>query len=153
MGMKGHSELPVLSIVIVTWNAKRYALECLASLTSHCPRVPTEIIVVDNASTDETPQAIRSQFPNVRMVENDANLGFAKANNIGISLSKGKYISLINSDVVVAPECLNTMLALMEADHKIGVAGPRMICADGTIERYVSNAWHNSSPRATLGNA
>jgi GT2 family glycosyltransferase len=124
---------PVLSIVIVTWNGKRYALECLESLYAHPINVPFEIIVVDNASTDGTPEAIRKRFPQVQVVENQANLGFAKANNIGMSLAGGKYVCLINSDVVVYPGCLDQMRALMEANHNIGIMGPKMLCRDGNV--------------------
>ena len=123
---------PVLSIIIVTWNGKRYALECLESIHAHPPKVPIEIIVVDNASTDGTPDAIRTQFPDVNVVENQANLGFAKANNSGVALSRGQYVCLINSDVVVFAGCLDRMLALMQANPDTGIAGPKMICPDGS---------------------
>jgi len=124
---------PLLSIIIVTWNGKRYVLECLESLHSHPPKVGMEIIVVDNASTDGTPAAIREQFPQVRIVENQANLGFAKANNIGVALSQGKYVALINSDVVVYAGCLDALVEDMEANSDIGIMGPRMICPDGSV--------------------
>jgi GT2 family glycosyltransferase len=133
MAMKDSAFLPVVSIVIVTWNGKRYALECLESIYMHPLSVPVEIIVVDNDSTDDTPVAIRKQFPNVRLVENQANLGFAKANNIGIALSRGKYVALINSDVVVYAGCLAKMLEVMEANCDIGIMGPKMICPDGSV--------------------
>jgi GT2 family glycosyltransferase len=123
---------PVLSIVIVTWNGKRYALQCLESLHANPAQVTTEIIVVDNASTDGTPAAIRAGFPQVRVIENQDNLGFAKANNIGIAESRGKYISLINSDVVVFAGCLDKMLSVMERNDDIGIMGPKMRCQDGS---------------------
>ena len=120
--MNPTSSQPVLSIVIVTWNGKRYALECLESLYTCPAAVPVEIIVVDNASTDGTPEAIRTRFPEVRVIENQANLGFAKANNIGVAQSRGKYICLINSDVVVFQGCLDRLLALMETNQDIGIS-------------------------------
>lgn len=131
--MKDASFPPVLSIVIVTWNGKRYALECLESLHANSVGVPVEIIVVDNASTDGTPEAIRARFPDVNLVENRDNLGFAKANNIGMALSRGRYLSLINSDVVVPRGCLDRMLAVMEANQSVGIMGPRMLCPDGSV--------------------
>lgn len=135
--MNEASCFPVLSIIIVTWNGKRYALECLESLYAHPLEVPIEIIVVDNASTDGTPDAIRAQFPDVHVVGNQANLGFAKANNIGVALSRGKYVCLINSDVVVFPGCLDRMLALMQTNQDVGIIGPKMICPDGSVGRSV----------------
>lgn len=135
--MRNITPSPVLSIVIVTWNGKRYALECLESLRAHPAQVPTEIIVVDNASTDGTPQAIRTQFPGVHLVKNGGNFGFANANNVGMALCRGKYVCLINSDVVVYPGCLDKMLAVMEMNPDIGIMGPRMLCPDGSVGRSV----------------
>src|SRR5215469_424239 len=70
----------LISIIVVTWNAKSYALECLQSLQNKSGRPDVEVIVVDNGSSDGTPQAIRSRFPDVRLLENSSNLGFAAAN-------------------------------------------------------------------------
>jgi len=122
---------PLVSIVIVTWNGKRYAIECLESLEIESATLPVEIIVVDNCSTDGTPEAIRLQFPDVTLIENHANLGFAKANNIGMAESRGKYVCLINSDVVVPPGCLERMVEFIEARPEIGVLGPRMLSPNG----------------------
>jgi GT2 family glycosyltransferase len=133
MAINGSASAPVLSIVIVTWNGKRYAMECLESIYKQPAHVPFEIIVVDNASTDGTPVAIREQFPELRVVENQTNLGFAKANNVGAALSKGKYVALINSDVVVYEGCLDKLLQVMEANSDIGIIGPKMICPDESV--------------------
>jgi len=124
-----------LSIVIVTWNAKDYTLQCLKSLQQQDSKLSTETIVVDNASSDGTPDAVKREFSQVRLVENDSNLGFAKANNIGIRLSKGKYICLINSDVIVPPECLLRMHAYMEQNREVGVLSPRMRGRNGQVDR------------------
>lgn len=121
------------SIVIVTWNAKRIVQKCLQSLVQHTKNFNTEIIIVDNASSDGTPQVIREQFPQAKLVQSDTNLGFAKANNIGIALSTGKYIYLINSDVVVPEGCLEEMLRYMEQHPDIGMLGPKMVLPDGSI--------------------
>ncbi len=72
--------MPTVSIVIVTWNGKKYALECLESLRVLGGVLGIEVAVVDNASTDGTPQAIRENYPEVKLIQNEANLGFAKAN-------------------------------------------------------------------------
>jgi GT2 family glycosyltransferase len=133
MSLSKEKSLPLISVIIVTWNGKRYALECLASLRSCRLADSLEIIVVDNASSDGTPEAIRTQFPEVILIENSGNLGFAKANNLGMARSRGQYVCLVNSDVVVYPGCLEQMLEVMEQHPDIGVLGPRMICADGSI--------------------
>src|SRR5271166_1765751 len=94
-----------LSIVIVSWNAKSYIQECLESAALYCPSHSSEVIVVDNASTDGSSEVVLQRFPQVKLVQNSSNLGFAKANNIGISLSLGKYVCLINSDVKFVHDC------------------------------------------------
>jgi GT2 family glycosyltransferase len=126
------SEL-LLSIIIVTWNGKKYALECLEALKEKSRLPSIEVIVVDNGSTDGTPEAIRKQFPNVILIETHANLGFARANNIGMARSRGKYICLVNSDVVIPKGCLEKMIAFMEVHPEIGVLGPKMLSPDGGI--------------------
>ncbi len=128
---------PTFSVVIVTWNAKRVTLECLDSLSELEGSLPSEIIVVDNASSDGTPEAINEGFPQVRVIRNQSNLGFAKANNIGIAASTTKYIGLLNSDVVVPPRCFAPMLSYMENHHDIGVLGPKMIGPNGGVGHSV----------------
>ncbi|MFZ0799185.1 MAG: glycosyltransferase family 2 protein [Terriglobales bacterium] len=128
---------PTVSVIVVTWNGKKYALECLASLNEQENGLPIEIIVVDNASTDGTPDAISEQFPKVLLVRNNANFGFAKANNIGMSQSRGKYVCLINSDVVVPPGCLERMVGYLENNRNIGLLGPKMMSLDGSIGQSV----------------
>src|ERR1017187_3440630 len=103
-----------LSIIIVTWNGKQFASECLDSLRI-CRNDPKiEIIVVDNASSDGTPALVEQEFPWVRLIRNGANLGFSRANNIGMVASAGKYVCLVNSDVRVPPACLPSMYEYME---------------------------------------
>ncbi|MGA9526821.1 MAG: glycosyltransferase family 2 protein [Terriglobales bacterium] len=131
------TQTPVLSIIIVTWNGKRYALECLESLSGLGSPGKFEIIVVDNASSDGSPEAIAEQFPNVLLIRNQANLGFAKANNIGISQSSGRYVCLLNSDVVVPNGCMEKMVDYLENNRTIGLLGPKMLSPDGSIGQSV----------------
>src|ERR1700722_485029 len=127
--------MPDLSIVIVSWNTKKYMEECLTSLTTIDGNLSAEIIVVDNASADGTPEMIRAQFPNVKLIETGANLGFAKGNNVGIKEATGKYICLINSDVNVPSDCLEKMHTYMEQQPTIGLLGPGMLHPDGKVYR------------------
>lgn len=131
--MNAVNSAPVLSIVIVTWNGKRYALECLEALHRYESAISPEIIVVDNGSSDGTPAAIRERFPDVRVIENEANFGFAKANNIGMAVSRGKYVCLVNSDVVIPPGCFEKMIEFMDANSDVGLLGPRMLSPTGGI--------------------
>jgi GT2 family glycosyltransferase len=124
-----------LSVIIVTWNAKAFVCECLDSLRFSSNDPGVEIIVVDNASSDGTPALVRQEFPHVRLIENGANLGFARANNIGMQLGRGKYICLVNSDVNIPPGCLRAMIGYMNSHPMVGLLGPRMLCPGGQVGR------------------
>jgi GT2 family glycosyltransferase len=124
---------PLVSVIIVTWNGQQYALECLASLAQNTSTLPIEVIVVDNRSTDGTPDEICRQFPAATLIRNEANFGFAKANNIGLAVARGRYLCLVNSDVVVPPGCLERMVSFMERNPGIGILGPKMLKPGGGI--------------------
>jgi GT2 family glycosyltransferase len=124
-----------VSVVIVVWNAKKYVLECLESLRKHCQEVYSEVIIVDNASTDGTPQLIMEMFPEFRLIRNAENLGFAKANNIGIAQCSGEYVCLVNSDVKFTSDCLSPMLRFVSDNPEVGMVGPKMLQADGKVRR------------------
>jgi len=128
------ADVPLLSIIIVTWNAKKYVQECLCSVQENAG-LPVEIVVVDNASSDGTPELVRNQFPGVILIENPENFGFARANNIGIARSRGKYICLVNSDVNVLPGCLPKLAAYMADNPTIGMLGPQMLGANREVGR------------------
>lgn len=124
-----------LSIVIVTWNAKKYVWECLSSLLKLKELDSSEIIVIDNDSSDGTPELVRESFPFIKLIRNDSNLGFAKATNIGIKEATGKYVCLINSDVVIPERCIESMFRYMEQNQDIGLLGPQMLGPDGLVCR------------------
>jgi GT2 family glycosyltransferase len=130
-----NKECPIdISFIIVSWNAKRYLLKCLESLGRTEGNYTSEIIVVDNASTDGSPQALRESAPRVRLVENAKNAGFARANNIGIKLARGRYLCLINSDVEVREGCVTEVLRQMETQPGIGLIGPLLLEGDGQTQ-------------------
>jgi GT2 family glycosyltransferase len=124
-----------LSVVIVAWNAKKYVMECLHSLEANRGDVCVEVIVVDNASSDGIPEVIEKEFPSVTLIRNEANLGFARANNIGINRSKGEYVALINSDVKFVSNCFEPMLKYMAEHPDVGMLGPQMLGPDGLVAR------------------
>jgi len=123
-----------LSIVIVSWNTADLLRQCLRSILSGTHEQSIEIIVVDNGSSDGTPEAVQKEFPSVTLIQNHANLGFAKANNIAIRRSTGRYVCLINPDVVVGEGCLDRMLAYMDQQPSIGILGPKILNPDSTIQ-------------------
>lgn len=121
-----------LSIVIVNWNTRDLLLKCLESLE---PTVGlTEIVVVDNASTDGSPDAVREKFPRVNLVVNKSNTGFARANNIGLQQCTGRYVCLVNSDVVVQPGSLRRMIDFLDRNPSIGLLGPQILNANYTLQ-------------------
>jgi GT2 family glycosyltransferase len=125
---------PDLSVVIVSWNARKFFLDCLRSIKEQRCRHALEIIVVDNASSDGSAEAALEAFPEIRMIRNPDNLGFAKANNIGIREATGRHICLMNSDILLLPECLDRLIEFMDRTPRAAVAGPRVLNPDGTIQ-------------------
>lgn len=123
--------VPKVSVVIVNWNARKYLLECLGSLASGAYKGELEVIVVDNNSADGSQDAVRQEFPGVKLICNSDNLGFAKANNIGIRQCTGHYIALINSDVNVKKDCITYLVDYLEKNKIVGMVGPRIIGGDG----------------------
>src|SRR4051794_12430977 len=116
-----------VSVIIVSWNAREFLRQCLSSLSQNVCRYPMEIIVVDNASADGSPECVAQQFPHVRLIQTGANLGFAKANNVGIAASKGRYLCLVNSDVKVLEDCINRLVDFCEQHADVGMVGPHVI--------------------------
>ncbi|MFH2001676.1 MAG: glycosyltransferase family 2 protein [Planctomycetota bacterium] len=117
-----------VSIVIVNWNTRQLLLDCIDSLFRETRDCTIEIIVVDNASTDGSPDAIRERFPeDVHLICNTENLGFARANNIGIRECKGRYVCLVNSDIIALDRCVDRMCAYLDEHCEIGSLAPRTI--------------------------
>lgn len=121
-----------ISIIIVSWNTKKITLECIGSIIDTITDLSYEIIVVDNNSFDGSVDAITAQFPKVKIITNKKNEGFAKANNKGLQVCSGSYISLINSDVKLLPNCLNLLFEFMEEskNKNVGIIGPRILNKD-----------------------
>lgn len=124
-----------LSIVIVNRNTADFLEACLRSLeTAVPPRVRTEIEVIDNASTDDSVDRVKTLFPRVRLVPTEANLGFARANNHGIALATGRYILFLNPDTLAGPSSLGPVLEFLEKTPDAGAATCRVELADGSLD-------------------
>lgn len=135
-----------ISIIIVSWNAKAFLEECLDSLSAPLAQDNVEIFVVDNASSDGSPEMVEAKFPRVKLIQAGGNLGFSKANNLGIRASTGRYVCLINSDVKVLGDCLWAMVKFMDENPTVGIGGPRMLNRDGTMQvscRKLPSLWNN----------
>lgn len=123
-----------LSIVIVNWNTRDLLRACLASLSDAARRIACEIIVVDNASTDGSAEMVRTAFPHVRLMALPENVGFARANNLGFAHAQGRYFLLLNPDTWLPPGALDEMTALMDRMPDVGILGPRLLNADGSLQ-------------------
>jgi polysaccharide pyruvyl transferase CsaB len=118
---------PKASIIIVTFNNLHLSRLCVESLYARTEWPNFEVIVVDNASTDGTPQYLKEveeRFPNLSVILNESNLGFAAANNIGLKRAEGHYLTLLNNDTVVSRGWLSSLIRHLAADDGIGLIGP-----------------------------
>jgi GT2 family glycosyltransferase len=130
-----------LGIVIVNWNTRDLLRECLRSVRDSDPSVARRVIVVDNASYDGSADMVRAEFPEVEVIESGANTGFSTGNNLGLrrlgypdSPDAPRYALLLNPDTVVPPDGFRLMIERMDADPKIGMAGPRLVMLDGKLD-------------------
>lgn len=124
----------ILSILIVNWNTRDFLAQCLASIAAHPPHGEYEVIVVDNASADDSVAMVETQFPQVVVIGNAANVGFAGANNQAIAHSRGRYLLLLNPDTVVEPGALAALVSFMDAQPEAGAAGPLLLNPDGSLQ-------------------
>jgi GT2 family glycosyltransferase len=123
-----------VSILIVNWNTKQLLSDCLRSVHENAGDVEYEVIVVDNASTDGSQELVKSHFPQVILIENEDNRGFAAANNQGMAIAKGRYVLLLNSDTIVLEDSIANTVAFAEAHPQAGVVGCRVLNPDRTLQ-------------------
>lgn len=124
-----------LSVVIVTWNSGKFIGPCLRSLLADPVGVSREVVVVDNASTDAGPERVGREFPQVRLIVNPANLGFAAGCNLGARASRSAYILFLNPDTLIPRGTLAPALAFMAGRPEAGLAGFRTRDAAGRFQR------------------
>lgn len=123
-----------LSVIIVNYNVKVFLQNLLDSIQKASKEVQTEIIVVDNASDDGSVEFLREKYPSVRLIVNEINLGFGKANNIALKEAKGKYILLLNPDTIVAEDTFNKMIEFFNKTPEAGLAGCKILNPDGSLQ-------------------
>lgn len=122
-----------LSIGIVTFRARDLLRDCLRSLyeTAHCP---FEVIVADNGSNDGLAEMLRQEFPDVRLIQNERNLGYTYPMNQALRAGRGRYLMQLNPDTLLLPHAIDDLLAYMDAHPEVGVCGPRVLNRDGTLQ-------------------
>lgn len=134
---------PLVYVVILTWNGKHDLEICLPSVFSTAyPRFA--VLVVDNGSDDSTDGWVQATFPQVELLQNGANIGFAAGNNAGISyalVQGAAYIALLNNDIRVDPDWLSTLVSIMEADPTVAIAGSRILSWDGCSVQHTGRSF------------
>jgi len=125
--------MPAVSIIIVSYNCKRLILQCIDSICRETTRTDFEIIVVDNASVDGTPEALSQVFPQVRLVRLPENVGFGRGCNAGAAQAAGNWILLLNPDAIVLPDAIDRLLRFAQDHPDAGIWGGHIVNPDGSI--------------------
>jgi len=125
---------PELSIVILSWNTSSLLTACLRAIERHPFRGEHEVIVVDNASSDRSADRVADEFPTVRLIRNEANLGYSAGNNLGLRAARGRYLLLLNSDTEVGAGALDRLVGFLEATPGAGAVTCRLVNPDGSLQ-------------------
>lgn len=123
-----------LSVIIVNWNVKDSLKRSLRSIYEQLHSIEYEIIVVDNASSDGSQEMIQDNFPQIVLIKNNINLGFAKANNIGVLKSRGQYLLFLNPDTEIVTNNVDELVRFLQANTQYVAVGPKILNRDGTIQ-------------------
>ena len=124
---------PIVSALIVSYNVKGLLLKCLEAFYAHAD-VPVEAVVVDNASTDGSAAAVASEFPQAIVLQQQRNLGFGRANNVGLERCQGRFVLLLNPDVTVNPQAVGRMADFLMSRQDAAAVGPRLLFPDGRLD-------------------
>jgi GT2 family glycosyltransferase len=128
-----------LSVIIVNWNTKEYLVRSLRSVFGTEQRDSREVLVIDNGSGDGSGEEVKKAFPSVRLIQNDRNLGFAKASNQGLRNVSGRYVLLLNPDTQVKHGAIERLVSFMDAHLDAGAAGAQLLNADGSKQNSIAN--------------
>ena len=128
------TSIPDISVVIVNYNVKDYLLQCLRSLNASVGEITTEIIVVDNDSHDGSVDELQHVFPAVRWIALDENIGFGRANNVGLEHASGRYVLYLNPDTIIGADTLSVMCRYLDEHPKTGIAGCKVLNPDGSFQ-------------------
>jgi len=127
---------PIFSVIIVSWNTRSLTLQAIQSILNQQYR-SVEIIVVDNASSDDTVQAVKDRFPHVLLITNEENVGFARANNQGIAAARGQYFVLLNSDAqLLSDDIFRIAQQSFAEDDSLGILGGKLLLANGQVQAF-----------------
>jgi N-acetylglucosaminyl-diphospho-decaprenol L-rhamnosyltransferase len=139
----------MLDVVIVSYRCGPLLRRCLQSLAEHAPVQGVRVTVVDNASGDGTADVVSQEFPEVRLIALEENVGFSAANNLVLRETTSEYVLVLNPDTEVAAGTLDTLLRLMDANPRIGIAGCRLVQEDGSFDHAARRSF--PTPASALG--
>lgn len=125
---------PRISVIVVSYNTRALTLECLRTLSAELDGLAAEVILVDNASADETAAAVTGAFPRVRLIANAHNVGFAAASNQAMRAARGGVFLLLNSDAFPEAGAVRKLVEYLDQHPAVGVVGPRLVNADGSVQ-------------------
>lgn len=128
------SSSPTLSIIIVSWNVRDLLRVCLHSIQRAQGQLALEVIVVDSASADGSADMVRAEFPHVRLMACETNVGFSKGNNLGFAAAQGEYLLCLNPDTEIVGAALQQMVTHLQTHPEIGVVGPQLRYPDGSVQ-------------------
>ncbi len=123
-----------VSVILVSYNSAVLLRQCLKSVYEQTQEIPVEVIVVDNASSDNNREVIRSEFPAVRLVESSENLGFSRGNNLGASLAKGAHLLFLNSDTILFENSIKVLSDFLDKYPVVGAVGPKILFGNGSFQ-------------------
>ena len=136
-----------LSVIILNYNVRYFLEQCILSVQKALEGIDGEIIVVDNASSDDSCEMMKAKFPNIKLIENASNFGFPKGNNIGVAQAKGEYICILNPDTVITEDTFAKILnsQLVTSNSQLGIIGCKLIDGTGNFlpesKRGVPSPW------------
>lgn len=125
---------PKVSVIIANWNGEAILEACLHSIFEHTKRVSFEVIVVDDASTDRSVEVIRTKFPQVHLVENERNIGYAATNNRALACARGEYFLLLNNDTILQNDAIGLMAEYLDNHKDVGICGGTLLNPDGSLQ-------------------
>jgi len=128
-----------ISFIIVNWNTRDVLMDCIDSIYKTVMDIDWEIYVVDNNSTDGSQAAVKQKFPNIKLIENETNTGFAHANNQALSIMHGRFAVLLNSDAVLKEDSIKKLLAFMTGNPSAAIAGVQLLNDDGSRQNSIDN--------------
>ena len=127
------SQLDV-SIVFTNWNTRDYLRDCIRSVVAHTTGITCEIIVVDDGSTDGSVEMLRSEFPDVVLVVNGRNIGVAKSYNRGVAVARGRFIQMLNSDMILRDNAIKVLVDFLQLHPDVGACGGWLLNRDMTSQ-------------------